>query len=253
MTDRAKKISELLVTTSVANTDKLIVLKDPSGTPLTRSVTVNTVASSIVTNYISDNYVHNDATAGTGDIYINGTDRANNSQGGTLVFKAGSSNTGTGGFVEIWSGNGASGADITLKTWSGSEWLSWSFTNDGKIYYPDGTWQNTAHNPSPSVHVMDSVYIATLTDEIIICDPNAAGANIAISLPVTSVANGKTFSVKNINTGANKVTVALANGAQLLENPGAAGALANAVNLTASGNCCTWAYCSGAYRLLSYM
>lgn len=47
MTDRAKKISELQATTTVANTDKLVVLKDPSGTPLTRSVTANLFALSI--------------------------------------------------------------------------------------------------------------------------------------------------------------------------------------------------------------
>lgn len=47
MTDRAKKISELQATTSVANTDKLVVLKDPAGTPLTRSVTANVFALSI--------------------------------------------------------------------------------------------------------------------------------------------------------------------------------------------------------------
>jgi hypothetical protein len=47
MTDRAKKISELQATTSVANTDKLVVLKDPSGTPLTRSATANVFALSI--------------------------------------------------------------------------------------------------------------------------------------------------------------------------------------------------------------
>lgn len=47
MTDRAKKISELQATTSVASTDKIVVLKDPSGTPSTRSVTANIFAQSI--------------------------------------------------------------------------------------------------------------------------------------------------------------------------------------------------------------
>ena len=47
MTDRAKKISELQGTTSVANTDKLVVLKDPSGNPSTRSITIDNLTSSI--------------------------------------------------------------------------------------------------------------------------------------------------------------------------------------------------------------
>lgn len=47
MTDRAKKISELSVTTSVANTDKLIVLKDAANASIanTRSITVNNFAN----------------------------------------------------------------------------------------------------------------------------------------------------------------------------------------------------------------
>jgi hypothetical protein len=46
MTDRAKKISELLTTSSVANTDKIVVLKDAANTSAasTRAMTVNAFA-----------------------------------------------------------------------------------------------------------------------------------------------------------------------------------------------------------------
>lgn len=56
MTDRARKISELSVTTSVANTDKLIVLKDAANASLanTRSITVNNFANSISKNIRKD-------------------------------------------------------------------------------------------------------------------------------------------------------------------------------------------------------
>jgi hypothetical protein len=50
MTDRAKKISELQATTSVVNTDKIVVLKDaanPSVTASTRSITIDNLTSSI--------------------------------------------------------------------------------------------------------------------------------------------------------------------------------------------------------------
>jgi hypothetical protein len=49
MTDRAKKISELTVTTSVANTDKLVVLKDAANSTLasTKSISLSSLAQSI--------------------------------------------------------------------------------------------------------------------------------------------------------------------------------------------------------------
>lgn len=49
MTDRAKKISELQVTTSVANTDKLVVLKDAANTTIatTKSISVSSLAQSL--------------------------------------------------------------------------------------------------------------------------------------------------------------------------------------------------------------
>ena len=49
MTDRAKKISELSTTSSVANTDKIVVLKDAANTSAasTRAMTVNAFAQSI--------------------------------------------------------------------------------------------------------------------------------------------------------------------------------------------------------------
>lgn len=49
MTDRAKKISELETTTSVANTDKIVVLKDAANSTIraTKAMTVNNFALSI--------------------------------------------------------------------------------------------------------------------------------------------------------------------------------------------------------------
>lgn len=49
MTDRAKKISELQTTSSVANTDKIVVLKDAANTSAasTRAMTINAFAQSV--------------------------------------------------------------------------------------------------------------------------------------------------------------------------------------------------------------
>jgi hypothetical protein len=56
MTDRAKKISELQATTSVANTDKLVVLKDAANSSIasTRSITVSAFVNSVATKITSD-------------------------------------------------------------------------------------------------------------------------------------------------------------------------------------------------------
>lgn len=78
MTDRAKKISELQATTSVANTDKLVVLKDAANTTAasTRSMTMTNFANSVkgliapqVPNSV---YVSNTLTlASNGTSYVN--------------------------------------------------------------------------------------------------------------------------------------------------------------------------------------
>lgn len=41
MTDNAKKTSELAIATSVAGTDRVIVLTSPSSSPVTKSITVS--------------------------------------------------------------------------------------------------------------------------------------------------------------------------------------------------------------------
>ena len=54
MADNSKKVSELPVTTNVASTDRVLVLRDPAGSPSVRTITVNNfisnVASAIVAN-----------------------------------------------------------------------------------------------------------------------------------------------------------------------------------------------------------
>lgn len=54
MADNSKKVSELPVTTNVASTDRVLVLRDPSGSPSVRTITVNNfianVASDIAAN-----------------------------------------------------------------------------------------------------------------------------------------------------------------------------------------------------------
>jgi len=75
MTDRAKKISELSTTSSVANTDKIVVLKDAANTSAasTRAMTVNNFAKSVAPLIREDIPGSNVSTANT-SIPSNGTD-----------------------------------------------------------------------------------------------------------------------------------------------------------------------------------
>lgn len=75
MADRGKKISELQTTTTVANTDRLVILKDPAGTPSTRSLTVNVFAQALTplvqtpvseTSFVSNSQLF--ASNGTSDV-----------------------------------------------------------------------------------------------------------------------------------------------------------------------------------------
>ena len=47
MADNSKKVSELPVTTNVASTDRVLVLRDPSGTPSVRTVNVSIFAANL--------------------------------------------------------------------------------------------------------------------------------------------------------------------------------------------------------------
>jgi hypothetical protein len=48
---------------------------------------------------------------------------------------------------------------------------------------------------------------ANLSAKFILCDPNAATANITVQLPNTGISDGREFVIKNINDGGNIVTV----------------------------------------------
>lgn len=52
MTDNSKKLSELPQASNVASTDMVLVLRDPAGTPSTRTVTIDNFSNSF---YIKSN------------------------------------------------------------------------------------------------------------------------------------------------------------------------------------------------------
>jgi|TARA_E500000318_G_scaffold48006_1_gene45180 hypothetical protein len=48
MANTAKKTSELTVAANVATTDRFLIVRDPSGTPSTRTVTLSTVGANLI-------------------------------------------------------------------------------------------------------------------------------------------------------------------------------------------------------------
>ena len=48
MANTAKKTSELTVVANVATTDRFLIVRDPSGTPSTRTVTLSTVGANLI-------------------------------------------------------------------------------------------------------------------------------------------------------------------------------------------------------------
>jgi hypothetical protein len=52
MTDNAKKTSELATTNNAVATDRIIILKDPDGTPSTRTISVSNLLGNSAANVV---------------------------------------------------------------------------------------------------------------------------------------------------------------------------------------------------------
>ena len=70
MTDNSKKVSELPQAANVASTDRVVVLRDPAGSPSLRTVTVNNFVANIGLNILGP--FASDSAAATGNIALKG-------------------------------------------------------------------------------------------------------------------------------------------------------------------------------------
>jgi hypothetical protein len=52
MTDNAKKTSELATTNNAVATDRIVILKDPTGTPSTRTISVSNLLGNSAANVV---------------------------------------------------------------------------------------------------------------------------------------------------------------------------------------------------------
>jgi hypothetical protein len=61
MTDNSKKLSELPQATTLAKTDRVVILRDPSGSPSARTITAENLSNSLTTNLSINNAAINSA------------------------------------------------------------------------------------------------------------------------------------------------------------------------------------------------
>ena len=175
------KISELNAITSVANTDLMMVVHDPGGSPSTNKITVNNFITSVSSQL-----------------------RGYTGSGGGYTGSAGASgyagSAGTNGYTGSAGTNGYTGS-------SGASGIPGSGYSAGYVLSSNSTggvsWQ-----PNPDVVEMaivdqfgNNVYYATSNDTVIIVDPTSVSNNVTVILPLAAGIEGKRVTVKNVSTG----------------------------------------------------
>jgi hypothetical protein len=213
MTDRAKKITELDTLTSPALVDLLIIEDDPSGTPITKKVTVNNLLNGGLIN-TSSLSTANTTKAGvikvgdnltvnaSGFLSVNLSPYVNTAQldsyayVNTAQLSSNLSNYVNTAQLSSNLSNYVTGSDLSANL------ASYALSSDLSDY------ALANQHPVAVQRVLDDEIIAANTAaKFIFCDPNSVGANITVQLPNTGINDGREFIVKNINSGGNIVTV----------------------------------------------
>ena len=140
----------------------------------------------------------------------------------------------------------------TTGTFAGDLTVTGNVSLSSNLIFSDSTIQTTAATPYKNVITISTSgnsYLTTL-NEIVMCDPNAAGADINVLLPFPT-ANGQVVTVKNINTGANVVYIQPGDAGDPMEL--LSGTIGTGIyeTLAASGNTVTWVWDSSCWRIIS--
>jgi len=203
MADNSKKVSELPVASNVASTDRVLVLRDPAGSPSVRTVTVNNFISNVASAIVANAAAQVNTSAATA--YTNAVAYANSVLTSNLV-------------------NYVNTAQLAANLTS-------------------ATINKTVN------YVILTPWVANSTHEILLVDPNIAGANIEVQLP-SSAANGKIYTVKCVNNGAVRKVFVSSNNSTVVENPNTHSFTAN-VDIANTGEVHSWVYYNSAYYSLS--
>lgn len=279
-----KKVTELTAANSAANADLLYIVVDTAGVPTSKKITVNNLFKSVNNVSLAAN-AYSNAIAKFGTLTINNNVLSTTNSSAAITIRASNTefNAISNDYVQLHYNANSS---VSESYSNGSNWLyvdatgvnmevinstgsiktgvyltdisvvmtanaySFIINANGSLRYPDDTVQITAYTGNKEVTVVNSVtYSANSTQEVLLCDPNAAGNNINVYLP-NSVANGKVYTVKNINDGGYDVYVR-ANGSPSIIEVHGVGTFSANDTLSQSGNVVSWVYYDGVYRVIS--
>lgn len=279
-----KKVTELTAANSAANADLLYIVVDTTGVPTSKKITVQNLLAT-VNNVSPAANAYSNAVAKFGTLTINNNVLSTTNSSAAITIKASNTefNAISNNYVQLHYNANSSVAESYS---NGSNWLwvdangvnmqvlnstsgtlsefylsnsaitltvnssSLSLNSNGSVTYPDSTVQLTAYTGSKAVTLVNTtIYTPNTTQEVLLCDPNAAGNSIAIYLP-NSVANGTVYTVKNINDGGYDVYV-YANGSPNIIEVHGVGTFSANDTLSQSGNVVSWIYYDGVYRVIS--
>ena len=94
--------------------------------------------------------------------------------------------------------------------------------------------------------VANDAFVANLSSDIILCNPNTAGGDITVTLPAG--ANNKIFTIKCITPGPYSVIVTTSNTTVTTIEAATGGSVGNTTSLTSIGEVYTWVAYDGVYR-----
>jgi hypothetical protein len=138
--------------------------------------------------------------------------------------------------------------DIVIST----NTVNWTFSQNGIVsVFDTATAQRSTLAPGyKDVRLVNVASIlASNSDNILLCDPNAVGANIVVNLS-PNAGIGKTYTIKNLNPGGFSVNVSGTTRAYpFIEDP-TTHALVNRVVMANTGEVYTWVFDSVIYRYI---
>lgn len=167
MANEQKKVSELPISNSVSGSDRVVVLKDPSGSPSTRTITVSNLLNSLPAGNSTVAGVYK---VGSG-LYVSSNSISVNSSAliGDGLYVSTSNSIAVNTAALVGSGLYVSSNSITLNTsacytFSGSDSFvinsssyAWKFANSGDLFYPTNV--STSSRSSNDVNFISSTLV----------------------------------------------------------------------------------------------
>ena len=278
MTDRAKKITELDALTAPASTDLLIIEDDPSGTPVTKKITLNNLLNSglITSNAYAIANTTEPGVIKVGDqLSVNATgflntnlNIANTTEPGVITVgdqlsvnatgflntNLNIANTTVSGVIIVGDqlSVNATGFLNTNLNIANTETAGVIIVGENLSVNATGFLNGTViATPSGVQRVITegNTEITNTEVKFVFADPSTAGNNINIQLPNTGIVDGREFVVKNINANGFVTTV---ESIGISIDVGLV-ALGNTYTLTNTNDGASWAWDNEAltYRLLA--